>query len=118
MTPDLLLPGTIVGTSIFIFSVVNFDFERLSANRIWASTKASLAALIIGALTTGVIFGPLYLLGAVDAVRNFLEANAKSLTGMAEGGAVYGLPVGIVLGTVIGAAIILTERWSRKPVLY
>jgi hypothetical protein len=36
---------------------------------------------------------------------------------MAEGGAVYGLPVGVVLGTVIGAAVILTERWSNKPVL-
>jgi hypothetical protein len=117
MTPDLLLPGTLVGTSIFIFSVVNFDFERLSTRRIWASTKASVAALGIGLLATVLIFGPLYLSGAVNAVRAFLMHNAHSLAGMAEGGAVYGLPVGVVLGTVIGAAVILTERWSNKPVL-
>ena len=76
-----------------------------------------MAALGIGLLATALVFGPLYLSGAVDVVKNFLVAHGRSLTGMAEGGAVYGLPVGIVLGTVIGAAVILTERWSSKPVL-
>jgi hypothetical protein len=68
-------------------------------------------------LATVLIFGPLYLSGAVEAVKDFLVAHGHSLTGMAEGGALYGLPVGVVLGTVIGAAVVLTERWSNKPVL-
>lgn len=117
MTPDLLLPGAIVGTSIFIFSVVNFDFERLSARRIWASVKASWAALGIGVLATALIFGPLYQLGIVAVITDYLMGNADSMIVMAKGGAIYGFPVGIVLGIVIGAAVILTERWSQKPVL-
>lgn len=117
MTPNLLLPGAIVGTSIFIFSVVNFDFERLSARRIWASTKASLAALGIGVLAAALIFGPLYQLGFVDVVKQYLEGNDSDMIAMAKGGAIYGLPVGIVLGIMIGVAVILTERWSQKPVL-
>lgn len=117
MTPDILLPGTMLGTSIFIFSVVNFDFERLSARRIWASVKASLAALGIGVLATGVIFGPLFQLGVVAAITKYLEGNSGNMVAMAKGGAIYGFPVGIVLGLVIGAAVIFTERWSQKPVL-
>jgi hypothetical protein len=117
MTPGLLLPGAIVGTSIFIFSVVNFDFERLSARRIWASVKASLAALGIGVLATGLIFSALNQLGIVDIIRKYLEGNFGNMIAMAKGGALYGFPVGIVLGIVIGTAVILTERWSQKPVL-
>lgn len=117
MTPGLLLPGSIVGTSIIIFSIVNFDFERLSARRIWASVRASLVALCIGVMATGAIFGPLYPLGIVQAVTEYLEDYHDSVATLAKGGAVYGLPVGIILGLVIGAAVLLTERWSRKPVL-
>lgn len=117
MTPDLLLPGTILGASIFIFSVVNFDFERLSARRIWQSVKASLIALGVGAMAAVVIFSPLYLLGIADAVKTYLEDNYDNMAALAKGGAAYGIPVGIVLGIVIGTAVILTERWSRKPVL-
>ncbi|CAN7610330.1 caspase family protein [Bradyrhizobium sp. LjRoot220] len=117
MTPDLLLPGAILGTSIFIFSVVNFDFERLSARRIWASVKASWAALGIGVLATGLIFGPLYQLGIVAVITDYLMGNSGNMIAMAKGGAIYGFPVGIILGIMIGAAVILTERWSQKPVL-
>lgn len=117
MTPDLLLPGALAGTSIFIFSVVNFDFERLSARRIWASVKASLAALGIGVLATGLIFGPLYQIGIVDFIKKYLIGHSGNMIAMVKGGAIYGLPVGIILGIVIGAAVILTERWSQKPVL-
>jgi hypothetical protein len=117
MTPGLLLPGSVVGTSIIIFSIVNFDFERLSSRRIWASAQASLAALCIGVAATGAIFGPLYLLGIVQAVTTYLEDNQDDMAAFAKGGAIYGLPVGIILGIVIGAAVLLTERWSRKPVL-
>ncbi|MHB0772024.1 caspase family protein [Bradyrhizobium sp. 5.13L] len=117
MTPDLLLPGTILGASIFIFSVVNFDFERLSARRIWQSVKASLIALGVGAMAAVVIFSPLYLLGIANAVKTYLEDNYDNMAALAKGGAAYGIPVGIVLGIVIGTAVILTERWSKKPVL-
>jgi hypothetical protein len=117
MTPALLLPGTILGASIFIFSIVNFDFERLSARRIWQSVKASLIALGVGAMATAIIFGPLYLLGIADSVKTYLEDNYGNMGALAKGGAAYGIPVGIVLGIVIGTAVILTERWSKKPVL-
>jgi len=45
-----------------------------------------------------------------------MEANPDPIT-LAEGGAIYGLAVGFVLGATIGFAIVLTERWSRKSVL-
>jgi len=35
---------------------------------------------------------------------------------LAAGGAIYDIPVGIVLGIVIGLAVLLTERWSEKLV--
>ncbi|MGY4454958.1 hypothetical protein ACVWZR_009618 [Bradyrhizobium sp. i1.3.1] len=33
--PELLLPCGIIGTAILVFSIVNFDFERLSSRRPW-----------------------------------------------------------------------------------
>jgi hypothetical protein len=117
MPPYLLLPGSVVGTSIIIFSIVNFDFERLSGHRILASVKASLATLGIGVSAAIAVFGPLYLMGVVQAVTAYLENHFGDMAAMAKGGAIYGLPVGIVLGIVIGAAVLLTERWSRKPIL-
>ncbi|MCA0029472.1 caspase family protein [Mesorhizobium sp. B263B2A] len=117
MTPGLLLPGSILGASIIIFSIVNFDFERLSARRVRTSAGAAVAALALGGVAACIVFGPLYMFGVVDAVKLYLEINANNLLGLASGGAVYGLPVGVVLGVVIGSAIVLTEKWSRKPVL-
>lgn len=117
MTPALLLPGSLVGASILIFSIVNFDFERLSSRRVWASVRAAVAALAFGLVSAGVIFGILYPMGVVGAVTDYLRVDSQNLARLALGGAAYGLPVGGVLGIVIGTAIVLTERWSQKPVL-
>jgi hypothetical protein len=117
MTPWLLLPGSIVGSSLVVFSIINFDLERLSSRRVWTSGFASLCALGAGIPVAFLIFVPLYLFGIVSAVTRFLEANYDNAQGLLEGGAIYGAPVGLVLGLVIGFAVILTQAWSRKPVL-
>jgi hypothetical protein len=117
MKPWLLLPGSIVGSSLLIFSIVNFDLERLSLHRAGTSAWASICALIAGAPVAFAVFAPLYWVGIGDAVTTYLEANAENPIGLMKGGAVYGAPVGLVLGLVIGFAIILTQRWSGKPVL-
>jgi Caspase domain len=116
VTPVYLLPGSIVGSAILVFSIVNFDLERLSTRRLWTSGLAAIAALACGVMAGGVIFGALYAAGAVGSVIAWMEHNARSDIVLAAGGAIYGIPVGVVLGVVIGAALLLTERWSGKPV--
>jgi len=117
MSPLLLLPGSVVGASAVLFSIVNFDLERLSARRIWTSAVSSLLAIASGIPTGLIVFGPLYLLGIVKAVTSFLEHHYNSAVGLLVGGAWYGMPVGLVLGSVIGVAIVVTQVWSGKPVL-
>jgi hypothetical protein len=122
VTPDYLLPGSMIGAALLIFAIVNFDFERLNVRRIGASAVAAVASLLCGVSAALIVFGPLYLLGVVDAVRAWL---AKGFNGpeiidwgvVISGGVAYGVPVGLVLGVVIGAAVILTEWWSAKPVI-
>jgi hypothetical protein len=113
--PNFLLPGAVLGAAFIIFSIINFDFERLNTRRLWASAAGSVAAVVAGIVAAGVVFAPLYVIGVVDAIRDWL--NMGDATVLLAGGAVYGVPVGIVLGFVIGVALVLTERWSKKPVL-
>lgn len=117
MTPELLLPGSIIGSSLLVFTIINFDLERLSSRRVWTSAIASFCSLVAGVPATLLIFGPLYLIGAVSAVTDFLAANVDNALMLLGGGAIYGAPVGLVLGLVIGFAVILTQTWSGKPVL-
>lgn len=117
VTPGYLVPGSIVGASIIIFSIVNFDFERLNAKRLGASALAALAAMLCGCLAAAVVFGPLYELGIVQFITNQLEENFHDPVIMISCAAAYGLPVGLILGIVIGAAIVLTEKWSARPVI-
>ncbi|WP_164902077.1 caspase family protein [Rhizobium leguminosarum] len=117
MTPDRLLPGSIVGAAFIVLAIVNFDFERLTRRRVWTSIASALLALICGAIMALIVFGPLYLSGIVEAVIHYLELNAGHFWQMMEGGFIYGLPTGFVLGSVIGSAIVLTERLSGKAVV-
>jgi uncharacterized caspase-like protein len=117
MSPLLLLPGSVVGASVVVFSIVNFDLERLSGRRIWTSAVGSLLALISGIPFALVVFAPLYFIGIVKAVTLFLEDNYNSTLGLLVGGACYGVPVGLVLGLVIGVAIVVIQVWSGKPLL-
>ncbi|WP_342148226.1 caspase family protein [Methylorubrum sp. SB2] len=117
VTPEFLLPGAVFGSSIIIFSIVNFDYESLSLRRIVKSGAASVAALIGGAIASIVVFGPLYLLGIVQKVTESLENNFHHFPTMLAGSIAYGTPVGFVLGIVIGLAIVFTEKWSSKPIV-
>ena len=117
VTPDYLLPGSIIGASIVVFSIVNFDFERLNARRMGASALAAGAALACGAVATAIVFGPLYAFGIVQQVITSLEQQFDDPVIMISGAAAYGLPVGLILGIVIGAAIVLTEKWSGRSVV-
>lgn len=115
--PTLLVPPGIVGAVIVVFSIVNFDFERLTSRRLLLGLSSALGAVLIGAVIAATIFGVLYLLGIVDAVVAWLSDNSQSNIILAVGGAIYGVPVGLSLGIVIGAAIALTGRLTGKPVL-
>ena len=117
MVPKLLIPGGLLGSGFVIFSIVNFDFERLTLRRIRSSVLAALAALGIGIVVAIVVMGFLYIVGAVRADTDWLHQHSHDYWVLAAGGAIYGIPVGAILGSVIGAAIILTEMWSEKPVV-
>ncbi|AUX78707.1 caspase family protein [Sinorhizobium fredii] len=116
MTPERLLPGSILGAAFIVLSIVNFDFERLTRRRVWASIASAFLAIALGAAMAVVVFAPLYLMGIVHAVIAYLEARVNDPWGMMKGGFIYGLPTGLVLGAVIGSAIVLTERLSGKMV--
>jgi hypothetical protein len=118
VTPLLLLPGSVIGTAVIVFSIVNFDFERLDLRRLLTGIAASFASILIGALVSGVLFGILYYSGAEYALIAWIKMDASSDIRLLSGGAIYGLPVGIVLGLIIGLTMILTERWSGKPVFW
>ena len=115
--PTLLLPGTIFGAVFIVFSIVNFDFERLSARRLLAAAGAAASAIPIGGLVAAAVFGPLYYLGAVDFVVQWITDHESNVSIELAGGAIYGVPVGLTLGAIVGIGILLTERWSGKPVI-
>jgi hypothetical protein len=117
MRPLLLLPGAVIGSSILIFSIVNFDFERLTSRRVWTSFQGALAALGGGVAIAAIVFGILYATGVVGRVIRFMEADAQNAVILGVGGAIYGTPVGLILGATVGLAIVLTERWSGKTVV-
>jgi hypothetical protein len=117
MDPLLLLPGSVVGASAVIFSIMNFELERLSGRRIWITAVSSLLAVVLGGPFALIVFGPLYLLGAVSAVTAYLTDHYYSPSALFAGGALYGAPVGLVLGLVIGAAIVLIQLLSGQIIV-
>jgi hypothetical protein len=117
MSPNLLIPGSMLGTWFIVFSIINFDFERLTLRRIWTGAAAAIGSLAVGLCAAGVIMGFFYWVGAVQADTDFLHHHADEYWALALGGAIYGVPVGAILETIIGAAIVLTTRFSGASVL-
>jgi len=115
--PELLLPSGIIGTAILVFSIVNFDFERLSSYRLGVSLLCVLGAVVIGGMVAAVFISMLYFIGLVGAVFEWLSKNAENALVLTTGGAVYGLVIGLTLGGVIGLAVILTSHWTERDVL-
>lgn len=113
--PGLLVPSGIVGASIFVFSIINFDFERLSSRRLLVGFSSALTAILFGGIAAAALFGLLSGFGVVDMVVTWLTKNSKSALIMLAGGAIYGTPVGVALGLVIGMAITLQGRWENRP---
>lgn len=118
LTPNLLLPGAVAGTAFIVFSIVNFDFERLNLRRLLIGGLAAVVAVMGGVIASAAVFGPLYRYHAVDGVINWIKHQHISDAALLGGGVIYGMPVGLVLGLVIGTAITLTERWSGKPLFW
>ncbi|MET4118803.1 putative membrane channel-forming protein YqfA (hemolysin III family) [Bradyrhizobium sp. JR1.5] len=115
--PELLLPSGIVGTAILVFSIVNFDFERLSASRLGVSLLCVLGAVVVGGAIAAAFLSILYAVGLVGVVFEWLSRNADNTLVLMTGGAAYGLVVGVTLGGVIGLAVILTNHWTGRDVL-
>jgi predicted ABC-type sugar transport system permease subunit len=65
----------------------------------------------------GCRYGILLWVGSVQADTDFMHNHADEYWALALGGAIYGVPVGTILGTIIGAAIVLTTRFSGADVL-
>jgi len=117
MTLSLLIPGGLVGAALVVFSIVNFDLERLTLNRIWTGLLASGAALVLGALFAVVVIGFFWVIGLVQWDTDFLHAHYNVPWALAVGGAIYGGPVGAIMGFVIGVAAVVTTSWSGVVVL-
>ena len=115
MTPVLLLPGAIVGASIIVFSIVSFNFEQLTLKRLFSGVLASIAALTCGLVCVGIFFRLLYQAGLVTFIITWLESvTLTSDPALILGGMVYGAPVGLSLGFVIGLAPVITQTLSGK----
>jgi hypothetical protein len=115
--PQLLLSSGIVGTAVLVFSIVNFDFERLSKRRLGVSFLCALSAVVIGALVAAPFVSIFSSIGLIDAILDWLKENSDDALVLMAGGAVYGLFIGPTLGAVIGLAVILTSHWTERDVL-
>jgi hypothetical protein len=82
---------------------------------VWRSSLAAIAALACGVGAAGVIFCTLSATGAMLIIIEMAQYYQNS-TALAAVGAIYGIQVGIVLGVVIGAGVLLTERWTGMRV--
>lgn len=71
---------------------------------------------MIGAGAATIIFGALFYFGTTEAVMNLIQYYGEESWVLATGGAIYGIPVGVVLGIVIGEALLLTNKWAGRPV--
>jgi hypothetical protein len=94
----------------------DLDLKSFSPYRLWTSSLAAMAASACGVGAAGVIFGLLYATGAIGLITAWMENNFDSIMVLAAGGAIYGVPAGIVLGVVVGAGVLLTERWTGMRV--
>jgi Caspase domain len=113
--PKFLLPGGILGAAFIVFSIISFDFERLNGRRLWVAGASSFLAVIVGLIAIvvlGLVSTVIVELIDFDTLYRF-----RPVMSLWTIGAVYGIVVGLVLGLVIGIAIVLTERWSKRPVL-
>ena len=115
VTPVYLLPGEILGSAILVFSMVN-ELERLTVSRVITRILSVIVALMIGAGAATIIFGALFYFGTTEAVMNLIQYYGEESWVLATGGAIYGIPVGVVLGIVIGEALLLTNKWAGRPV--
>lgn len=115
--PWVLLLGGIIGIALLVFSIVNFDFERLSARRLRVSFLCVLGALVSGGVLAAAFVSILYVVGLVGFVKDWMSANADDALVLLAGGAIYGLVVGLTLGGIIGLAVILTNHWTERDVL-
>jgi hypothetical protein len=116
MTPILLLPGAILGASIIVLSIVSFNFEQLTLKRLFSGVLASIAALTCGLVCAGIFFDLLYQAGLVTFIITWLESDVNFDPALILGGMVYGAPVGLSLGFVIGLATVITQTLSGKIV--
>jgi hypothetical protein len=114
LLPEQLLPGAILGAAVVVFSIVNFDFERLSPRRLLIGTLSVIVAGLGVGLVAALLYGIVQSLG----VPQYLDRLSpdSGVIQLLAGGAIYGISVGVPLGVIIGIAIELTSRWSGKPV--
>jgi hypothetical protein len=115
--PQLLLPSGILGTALLVFSIVNFDFERLSVRRLRVSFLCVLGAVVGGGVLASAFVAILYFTGLVGSVKDWMSGNADDALVLLSGGAIYGLVIGLTLGGVIGLAVVLTSHWTERDVL-
>ena len=113
LSPDLLAPGGVIGAAILAFAIVNFDFEQLTLRRVIAGVLGAFGGVLGGAVLGGAVFGVLYKLGVVAYVTDAIQYEFyHSKLRMIPWTWIYGFTAGIVLGSVIALAEVLTERWS------
>jgi hypothetical protein len=123
-SPAVTLPGLITSSAMIVYYIANarpavdLDLKPLTPYRLWRSSLAAIAALACGVGAAAVIFGTLYATGAMMQIVVWMEHNAQNSPALAAlaAGAIYAVPVGIVLGVVIGAGVLLTERWTGTRV--
>ncbi len=108
--PMFLAPYAIVGSAIVTFAIVNYNLETMSWKHLVLSGLASIAGLFGGAIVGLLVFGPLYQLGVVAVLTQWLEHTPTerdlqiawpTTLAFALGGAVYGVALGIVMGSAI-----------------
>lgn len=115
--PGILLAGGILGSAFIVFSIINFDLERLDKHQFVRGIFALTTSIFLGVSCALVVFGLMMAFGFNARLKRLLIEESKNVAALFLGGAVYGMPVGAILGLVIGFATLLTQVWSRKPVL-
>lgn len=119
--PQFLVPFAVAASAIVAFSLVNYSLEKMSWKQLRRSAVGALGGLVGGVLVGVAVFFPLYQFGVVDAVIDWMadahrdhdyKIHRETTLVFLGGGGIYGLFLGIVLGSVFA----FTRYWTPGEV--
>ena len=115
LSPQIMLPGALMGATVIVFSIINYDLERANLKRLAVSAALAVASSIVSGLAAA---GSLLEFDVPSRRARHCEDNptgqdTRSVAGRTVLRTVYGILVGAILGAAMGLTLLSVA--GREP---